>query len=691
MTMIEPMEIGSDMTTGAYLARAGDLIARGDLRALPNILARAERHRDDWVSEEGAVLTVALLEMLIDAYDRGEGDPPGAMRVCPPWLAAQARDLLVQALCPDGDAAELDDAALLTLALLSAASGDVTALPKLIEAGGRGRDALLFGRPADAIVRAFAIPSSAETDSVTKLVIWDLDDTLWSGTLADGDVPRLHEGRAAVVRALNRQGVVSAICSKNSAEAARAVLERMELWDEFVFRRIAFVPKGAVVAQMIADMQLRPVDVLFVDDNPHNLHAVGAAVPGIRTLDARDAECDRVLAGIVADTAYVAKSRVAEYRLLEDKVADRAAQVLDDGAFLLASGIEATFVERMEALEFAPRMEELVNRSNQLNYTASRATPGSIRDRLLEIDRYIVLAAFVWDRYGYYGLVGVAVLDFLERRLEHFALSCRIMHMGVEAAMIARLERAGHRIDAAQLAKPLPAQSARAITLLPFHDPEVRERVLAAEAPRDWSRIALRIMADCQSAAFHHYSRFAGEADFDNAPRLFNLPMFRTGEADAQALPRYLVYAAGTDYTDFRWIGGLDYLSVSRIDADGALDVAVFETCLERFAARIVADDHRVLVLLPPEDRPVGDYALWFGCDPERVRGLHAVLNDLWRDVARRSPAHVTLVELADIVAAEEMTHAHHYVPSALRRIAGVIDDWYAPFSSSDAPAPAPR
>src|SRR5712691_6797038 len=95
-------------------------------------------------------------------------------------------------------------------------------------------------------------------DSTTKikLVIWDLDDTLWRGTLAEGDDVVLFEHRAESVRALNRCGIVSSICSKNDPVSARQTLERMNLWDQFVFPRIAFVPKAAAVRQIIDDMQL---------------------------------------------------------------------------------------------------------------------------------------------------------------------------------------------------------------------------------------------------------------------------------------------------------------------------------------------------------------------------------------------------------------------------------------------------
>lgn len=47
-----------------------------------------------------------------------------------------------------------------------------------------------------------------------KVVIWDLDDTLWKGTLAEGDDVQLLENRVAIIKELNKRGIVNAICSK---------------------------------------------------------------------------------------------------------------------------------------------------------------------------------------------------------------------------------------------------------------------------------------------------------------------------------------------------------------------------------------------------------------------------------------------------------------------------------------------
>jgi len=675
MNISSTLWIGSDLTDAEYGELALQLVGREDLSLLPNMLVLAERHPDFWPTEQGQAVLAGMLGTLVDTLDAGDvAGPLAAIQACPASIAEQAYNLLLLAFFPKGagNPADLDDAAILALALLLGASGRGKSVAAFLGSVKAGRVESYFAPKAKMIASHFAPAETAEKFK-PKLIIWDLDDTLWTGTLADGDDPVLNETRAGFVRALNTHGIVSAICSKNDHAAARARLEAMGMWDQFVFPRIAFVPKGAVVKAMIEDMQLRPANTLFIDDNPHNLREVADSVPGIRTLDATSPECDAFLAQMAADHAHIDKNRIADYRVLETRIAERQDNELSDEAFLIQSGIHATFTDRMDNLEFADRMEELVNRSNQLNYTQSRIEPGTLRDRIQDIDHYETLSAFVWDKYGYYGLVGVAVYAFRTRTLEHFAFSCRIMHMGVEDAMIRHLAERGYSLDATQFRKPLPPQSAKAITTLPYADTKVRARILSEEAPRDWSKVQLRIMADCQSGAFHHYSRHRDAIDFDNAPRVFSLPQMLTGETEGQHFPRYLVYTAASDYVDWRW----KTLSL-------VTDLDIFKRSVAAFEEMVVKGDHKILLFLPPQDLPVEMFELHVGCDSQRSHAIHPALNDIWREVAKRHPNHFTLIELADMLAPDELVHAHHYVPSALKRMAGAIDDWFETETATD-------
>src|ERR1035437_7614536 len=103
--------------------------------------------------------------------------------------------------------------------------------------------------------------------SSVKLVIWDLDETLWAGTLSEGEV-NLDSARGDLIRQLNRRGIMNSICSKNDFEKVKDRLSREEgLWDEFIFPRISWQSKGPQILQIIDDAQLRAEQVLFIDDS----------------------------------------------------------------------------------------------------------------------------------------------------------------------------------------------------------------------------------------------------------------------------------------------------------------------------------------------------------------------------------------------------------------------------------------
>lgn len=259
-----------------------------------------------------------------------------------------------------------------------------------------------------------------------KLVIWDLDDTFWSGTLSEGGV-ELVPANVAIVRELNRRGIVNSICSKNDFAAAEKVLIAAGgLWEEFVFPRIDWIPKGQAIAQLIEDMQLRPADVLFIDDNSGNLREAEYFSEGLQTagpeiipllldLPQLKGKDDRKL------------SRLKQYRLLQAKFDDRRTWVSSNEDFLRSCDIRVVINNDLAAE--CNRVLELINRTNQLNYTKRRLTEDEFADLMTEPGResgYIRVS----DRYGDYGVCGFYSVK--DGDLTDFLFSCRILHMGVE-------------------------------------------------------------------------------------------------------------------------------------------------------------------------------------------------------------------------------------------------------------------
>jgi len=141
-----------------------------------------------------------------------------------------------------------------------------------------------------------------------RLVIFDCDRTLWhhedvsslqlpfrkvdDETIADAwGVPvRLFSGVRDVLEALRRQGVVCSIASWNHPEPVLSVLDLLDLRGLFTHPKVEFHPyKDRMVRALLAElrdegMDMRPEEILFVDDRARNLDAVRAAIGPVETM-----------------------------------------------------------------------------------------------------------------------------------------------------------------------------------------------------------------------------------------------------------------------------------------------------------------------------------------------------------------------------------------------------------------------
>ncbi|MHB1220940.1 MAG: HAD-IIIC family phosphatase [Gammaproteobacteria bacterium] len=505
-----------------------------------------------------------------------------------------------------------------------------------------------------------------------KLIIWDLDDTLWQGTLAEDEAICLNEYRAELIRAYNRCGLVSAICSKNDYEAAKSALMRFNLWDEFVFPRIAFVSKGDVIRTLIDDMQLRPINVLFIDDNIHNRQEVKAILPDIHVMDALSPDCDKLLQKILEANQHMVKNRLDDYRMLQARVEDRQVSTAQNEEFLASCDIHIAFGRTLENLEFKDRIAELINRSNQLNYTQSRTTTEALVSRMIDINHYDSYTVFMWDKYGYHGLVGFAMVDVSERPgtiiLKDLAFSCRVMHMGVEQALLRKIQKHYVALRLTELRLSLPDLSGSWLKEEKFIDPQIRNMIRKKESVSDKQAARLKVMYGCMSGGLAYYSRYRDEIEFDGARfeqhnqfLCFSTIRTQADEIAKQSFPPALVYGAAFDYYDAAW-------SVS----ERPVTVRYFTESAHAFCQYFAEKNCRLLVVLPPDTMPTHYYRLAENNTKERT----AIFNRTWRLMAKLFPL-VTILDLSSLATVDDMPDTAHYYPQFIQKIAGYIDDWY--------------
>lgn len=269
--------------------------------------------------------------------------------------------------------------------------------------------------------------------SKVKIIIWDLDDTFWEGTLSEGGVKAIP-GNIELVKCASRHGVINSICSKNSKEETIQRLREMGINDYFVFSSIDWTPKGERIRRMLRTMGLRPQNALFLDDNLQNLNEALHYSPDLMTGGPETTRELRNYFNSRPETDSALK-RLSQYKVLEEKEEAKMEFTSNDD-FLYACNLHVEMHE--DCSQQLDRIAELIQRSNQLNYTKLRSSKEEIKS-LINQENIKSGWVSVYDKFGDYGMVGFYAIDTIKNECVHFLFSCRTIGQGVEQYVYAKL------------------------------------------------------------------------------------------------------------------------------------------------------------------------------------------------------------------------------------------------------------
>jgi len=204
-----------------------------------------------------------------------------------------------------------------------------------------------------------------------RLLVWDLDETFWKGTLTEGGIKEYILQHHEIVVELSKRGIINSVCSKNDPADVMPILESRGIADYFVFPSISWEAKGYRLANLVEQVQLRPESIMFIDDNPNNRAEAAAAVPGLQI------ESETFIPYILEDPRFRGKqdrelTRLSQYKTMEIRKKDEIAAGGDNEDFLRRSDIRV-FIE-YDVESNLDRAIELITRTNQLNYTKLRWT-----------------------------------------------------------------------------------------------------------------------------------------------------------------------------------------------------------------------------------------------------------------------------------------------------------------------------
>lgn len=307
------------------------------------------------------------------------------------------------------------------------------------------------GAPLASVPTAVA-PKAASLDPnrPAKVLVWDLDETLWQGVLVDdgleGVTPRPEA--VAAIKALDQRGILQSVASKNTAEETLAALTHFGLADYFLYPQIHWNPKSGSFKALAQQLNLGLDSFVFIDDQPFERAEVTNTLPMVRALP--HTAVKDLLAHPWFDVPVTDESQKRRALYQQDALRSLAVEAAgeDYRSFLRDAGM----ILQIEPLSDANagRIYELSQRTNQLNFNGKKYSPSEVDDLKLAKDgRVLGLALRCQDRFGDYGLIGFLELDLHAGRIAQFFMSCRVQKKRVEQAFFAwlRTQLLGRGVD----------------------------------------------------------------------------------------------------------------------------------------------------------------------------------------------------------------------------------------------------
>ncbi len=364
-------------------------------------------------------------------------------------------------------------ARLLNLAMSNRAPSYVSVLDTdevVRRAGSQWHNPLLWytaqQHPAPAALPELAEAQMAHLRSVVgltrKVLICDLDNTLWGGVIGEdglagiklgpgSPVGEAHADLQGYLLDLRRRGILLAVCSKNNEEDAKLPFlqhpySRLHLEDFSAF--VAnWDDKTSNIRNIAAQLCLSTDSFVFLDDSPVERAWVRSQLPEVAVIDTGASVFGYLEAldrGRHFYTLQASQEDVARADRYRTQAAATALRQSSESAEAFLQSLQMTAITTRITPDNISRVTQLLNKTNQFNLTTRRYTQSQVE--AICSDKTTFTRVFqLSDRFGDHGIVGVMVCKQVERgtwEIDSWLVSCRVLGRQLERFMLNRVLQA---------------------------------------------------------------------------------------------------------------------------------------------------------------------------------------------------------------------------------------------------------
>jgi FkbH-like protein len=304
------------------------------------------------------------------------------------------------------------------------------------------------GNPVSNVPAGGATSSGVKVASVkgtpsakAKCIVWDLDETLWDGILAEVGIAgvKLRPHVVEVLRSLDARGILHSIASKNDEAEALAALRHFGIDELFLYPQIGWGPKSESVARIAKLLDLHVDTFAFVDDQLFERTEVEESLPGVTTFPHTGLEA--LAQHPLFDTPITSEGSRRRIMYREEMTRNVVLEAMgssDYDTFLRSCRIRLKL--SLLSDENVTRIYDLSQRTNQLNVTGTRYERRQVEEMARSPGKKLPIVMHCQDRFGDYGIVGFVLLDPDDGLVVDYLMSCRVQRKCVENALFAHIQ-----------------------------------------------------------------------------------------------------------------------------------------------------------------------------------------------------------------------------------------------------------
>ena len=304
------------------------------------------------------------------------------------------------------------------------------------------------------LVEAWLALLRARWGASRKVLVTDLDNTLWGGIVGEDGVEGLRVGAGSpegeahaayqnFLLALKSRGVLLAVCSKNNPADAAEVFARRAMpltREDFAGWRVNWEDKAENLRALARQLNVGLDSFVFVDDNPVERARVRDALPEVAVPE-MPADPAKFVTALKQRRFFETLAVSNEDRLRHELYrANQQRAELEAGAATVEDflrGLDMAAEQEPVSETNQERVEQLLARTNQWNLTTRRHGAGELAALRARPD--ILLQTFrLRDRCGDNGLVGLWIVRQHpggDWEIDTWLMSCRVIGRGLEDLM----------------------------------------------------------------------------------------------------------------------------------------------------------------------------------------------------------------------------------------------------------------